>query len=75
MASKVQRIKAPVAIMQLHIELRGTKPKVWRRVLMRDAITLAKLHLVIEAAFGCGHSQLHEFIAGEGERHGTPDPM
>ena len=27
MATKVQRIKAPAAILQLHIELRGTKPK------------------------------------------------
>lgn len=55
MASKVQRIKAPVAILQLHIELRGTKPKVWRRVLVPETITLAKLHLVIQAAFGWSH--------------------
>lgn len=75
MASKVQRIKAPAAILQLHIELRGTKPKVWRRVLVPETITLAKLHLVIQAAFGWGHSHLHEFIAGDGERYGTPDPM
>jgi hypothetical protein len=75
MASKVQRIKAPAAILQLHIELRGTKPKVWRRVLVPDTITLAKLHLVIHAAFGWSHSHLHEFVAGDGERYGTPDPM
>jgi hypothetical protein len=30
---------------------------------------------VIQAAFGWGHSHLHEFIAGDGERYGTPDPM
>jgi hypothetical protein len=75
MATKVQRIKAPAAILQLHIELRGTKPKVWRRVLVPETITLVKLHLVIQAAFGWGHSHLHEFIAGDGERYGTPDPM
>ena len=40
MATKVQRIKAPAAILQLHIELRGTKPKVWRRVLVPETITL-----------------------------------
>jgi hypothetical protein len=44
MATKVQRIKAPAAILQLHIELRGTKPKVWRRVLVPETITLVKLH-------------------------------
>ncbi len=75
MATKVQRIKAPAAILQLHIELRGTKPKVWRRVLVPDTITLLRLHLVIQAAFGWGHSHMHEFIAGDGERYGTPDPM
>lgn len=36
---------------------------------------MVKLHLVIQAAFGWGHSHLHEFIAGDGERYGTPDPM
>ncbi len=28
---------------------------------------------MIQAAFGWSHSHLHEFIAGDGERHGTPD--
>lgn len=74
MATKVTRIKAAPKILQLHIELRGTKPKVWRRVLVPETITLVKLHLVIQAAFGWGHSHLHEFIAGDGERYGTPDP-
>ena len=55
--------------------MRGTKPKVWRRVLVPATITLAKVHLVIQAAFGWGHSHLHEFVAGDGERYGTPDPM
>jgi hypothetical protein len=74
MATKVQRNKTAPKILQLHIELRGTKPKVWRRVLVPETITLLKLHLVIQAAFGWGHSHLHEFIAGDGERYGTPDP-
>lgn len=74
MATKVTRIKAAPKILQLHIELRGTKPKVWRRVLVPETITLQKLHWVIQAAFGWGHAHLHEFIAGDGERYGTPDP-
>lgn len=74
MATKVTRIKATPKILQLHIELRGTKPKVWRRVLVPDTITLQKLHWVIQAAFGWGHAHLHEFIAGDGERYGTLDP-
>lgn len=72
--AKVQRIRAAPAILQLHIELRGTKPKVWRRVLVPATITLLRLHLVIQAAFGWGHSHMHEFVAGDGERYGTFDP-
>lgn len=74
MAAKVQRVKTAPAILQLHIELRGSKPKIWRRVLVPETITLLKLHLVIQAAFGWGHSHMHEFIAGDGERYGTLDP-
>jgi hypothetical protein len=75
MATKLVRAPTGKAILQLRIELRGTKPKVWRRVLVPQTITLAKLHLVIQAAFGWGHSHLHEFIAGDGERYGSADPM
>lgn len=75
MASKVQRIGASASILQSHIELRGIKPKVWRRVLVPNTITLTKLHLVIQAVFGWGHSHLHEFIASDGERYGSSDPL
>lgn len=75
MATKATRSPAGGSILQVRIELRGTKPKVWRRVLVPQTITLLKLHLVIQAAFGWGHSHLHEFIAGDGERYGSADPM
>ena len=75
MATKLLRAPTGKAILQVRIELRGTKPKVWRRVLVPQTITLVKLHLVIQAAFGWGHSHLHEFIAGHGERYGSADPM
>jgi Plasmid pRiA4b ORF-3-like protein len=61
------------ATLQLHIELRGSKPKIWRRVLVPETITLAKLHAVIQAVFGWGGGHLHEFQLGE-QRFGTPDP-
>ena len=65
--------KKPGATLQLHIELRGTKPKVWRRVLVPQTITLVQLHRVIQGAFGWGCGHLHEFMAGE-QRYGTLDP-
>lgn len=75
MVSGVPRRAPGSAVLQVRIELRGTKPKVWRRVLVPQTITLLKLHLVIQAAFGWGHSHLHEFVAGDGERYGVADPM
>ena len=76
MATKTPRKRTAAAtILQLRIELRGTKPKIWRRVLVPQTITLRKLHSVIQAAFGWSGGHLHEFIAGDGERFGSPDPM
>jgi hypothetical protein len=75
MVTKAQPRPAGSAILQVRVELRRTKPKVWRRVLVPQTITLLQLHLVIQAAFGWGHSHLHEFIAADGERYGTADPM
>lgn len=75
MATKVQPIKPFASILQLHIELLGTKPKVWRRVLVPDTITLLKLHSVIQAAFGWNHTHVHEFITSSGERYGSSDPF
>jgi hypothetical protein len=69
-----QKIKHLRETLQLRIELKGVKPKVWRRILVPETITLQKLHLVIQAAFGWGHCHLHEFVTGEGERYGEPDP-
>jgi hypothetical protein len=74
MAATVRELaKRPSATLQLHIELRGSKPKIWRRVLVPEAITLAKLHAVIQAVFGWSGGHLHEFNVGD-ERFGTPDP-
>jgi hypothetical protein len=75
MATKVQRIKPVGSILQLHIELRGTKPKIWRRVLVPETITLSRLHSVIQAAFNWNHTHIHEFITSDGDRYGSSDPM
>lgn len=71
--SKASATGLPTGVLQLHIALREIEPKVWRRVLVPEAITLIKLHAVIQSAFQWGGHHLHEFEAG-GERFGTPDP-
>ena len=67
------RKKTSPSQFQLKIELIGIKPLIWRRVIVPETITLAKLHDVIQAVMGWSDSHLHEFeIAGE--RYGIPDP-
>jgi hypothetical protein len=58
---------------QLRVELQHLKPAIWRRLLVPAAITLARLHKVLQIAMGWTDSHLHEFeIAGT--RYGIPDP-
>jgi hypothetical protein len=63
----------PADLLQLRIELAWLKPAIWRRVVVPEMITLAKLHKVIQAAMGWTDSHLHEFEIG-GSRYGIPDP-
>lgn len=73
--AKVVRLPGADAehFLQLRIELAWLKPAVWRRVVVPDTITLAKLHRVIQAAMGWSNSHLHDFTIGE-QRYGEPDP-
>ena len=57
---------------QLKVTLKDIKPPVWRRVQVPSIITLADLHLVIQAAFGWWDYHLHEFDIG-GIRYGIDD--
>ena len=73
MATRTTKPKAVPGLLQLHIELKEIKPKVWRRVLVPETITLQGLHAVIQAAFGWSGGHLHEFEAA-GQRYGGSDP-
>ncbi len=60
-------------ILQIKITLKGSKPPIWRRVLVPDDLTLARFHTVIQAVLGWTDSHLHEFVIG-GRKFGVPDP-
>jgi hypothetical protein len=60
-------------VYQLKVTLTGTKPPVWRRVLVDGAATLDELHEVIQAAFGWWNYHLYDFEFGR-TRYGIPDP-
>lgn len=46
---------------QLKITLRGTKPPIWRRLLVPGSLNLERLHRVIQDAMGWENSHLHSF--------------
>jgi len=62
----------PDRVYQLKATIVGTKPPVWRRLLVSETTTLANLHEILQAAFGWWDCHLHEFEIG-GVRYGTDD--
>ena len=63
MAQTKKTSDAPV--FQVKITLEGSKPPIWRRLLVPSDVTLSKLHRIIQAAMGWWESHLHQFIVGE----------
>jgi len=62
----------PDRVYQLKATIVGTKPPVWRRLLVSETTTLANLHEILQAAFGWWDCHLHEFEIG-GARYGADD--
>jgi hypothetical protein len=62
------------AVYQIKITLKGSKPPIWRRVLITSATTLAKMHLIIQAVMGWYDCHLHAFTTADGREYGVPDP-
>jgi len=52
-------------IYQLKITLWGSRPQIWRRVLVAEETTLHQLHWIIQGAMGWTNSHLHQFIIGD----------
>jgi hypothetical protein len=59
---------------QLKITLRGSRPPIWRRVIVPGSTTLEKLHEVIQVAMGWTNGHLHAFeVAGTAFSGPGPD--
>jgi len=71
MATK--KIASSQDIYQIKVTLLGTKPPIWRRLLVPSTLTLARLHDVLQTAMGWAGGHMHEFRTAD--RHfGIPDP-
>jgi len=69
----VGSVNPQLAVLRIKIVLLGTKPSIWRRVLVPVEFTLAQLHDVIQTAMGWEDCHLHQFYIGK-HRFGAPDP-
>ena len=71
------RSRGGVPLYQLKITLKGSKPPIWRRVIVRAGTKLDDLHHVIQIAMGWTDDHQHPFITGSGSArtfYGRPDP-
>ncbi|MEV4345300.1 plasmid pRiA4b ORF-3 family protein [Actinoplanes sp. NPDC049596] len=59
--AKRKKSDGPAPAYQIKVSLRGANPPIWRRLLVPGDITLNRLHLAIQAAFGWDDSHLHVF--------------
>ena len=67
------RQSQPEEILKLKITLAGSKPPIWRRVLVPAECTLGELHDVIQCVMPWENYHLHEFMIGD-QHVGVPDP-
>lgn len=65
--------KWPVNIFQHCVSLEDIEPRVWRRILVPDSLTLMQLHRVIQIVMGWQNSHLHDFTLC-GKRYGESNP-
>jgi hypothetical protein len=65
--------KAAANVLEIEVFLAKTKPRIWRRFEVRDDITLAKLHDVLQAVMGWYDCHLHQFRDMEETRYGPRD--
>jgi hypothetical protein len=60
-------------IYQLKVTLLGTKPPIWRRLLVPADLILANLHGILQTAMGWNNAHLYEFSVGK-QTYGRPNP-
>lgn len=65
-------------VFQLKVTLKGTKPPIWRRILVRGSIRLPHLHDCLQTVMGWEDDHLHQFVVrgplGERIFYGEPEP-
>ena len=60
-------------IYQLKVSLTGSKPPIWRRILVQDSVSLDRFHDILQIVMGWENAHLHQFIANR-QFYGVVDP-
>ena len=63
----------PVQVFQIKVTLKGSKPPIWRRLLVPSDISLPDLHDVFQTAMGWHHCHLHQYMKGN-TYYSEPNP-
>ncbi len=61
----------PDPVFQIKVSIPGTNPLIWRRILVPAGITLARLHIILQAVMGWENYHLHLFKVN-GQEFGEP---
>jgi hypothetical protein len=67
-----RRRRGPAKIYQLKVTLKGIRPPIWRRLLIRSDTNLEYLHEVLQTTMGWLGGHLHQFVADD-VQYGVPD--
>jgi len=63
---------AEPSLLTLTIELRGSQPRIWRRLSVPGDLTLDAVHVLFQAAMGWTDSHLHRFQPGGEQAYDQP---
>src|SRR6266568_6927886 len=67
----LERAQTRVEVYAIKVTLLGTRPPVWRRILVPRDITLRNLHRTLQTVMGWTDSHLHQFVF---QRQSLSDP-
>lgn len=67
-----KKVRKDAPVYQLKVSLEGTRPPIWRRLLVPGDLTLAQLHKIIQLVMGWTDSHLHQFII-DGTLYSLPE--
>lgn len=62
--ARAKKPRTPKSVYQLKVTLLGSRPPIWRRLLVPGEATLATLHEFLQEAMGWTNTHLHQFEIG-----------